>query len=133
MSFAHQFRQHVTPRLRAVAERQAFFMACDSQDWSEAYQAVMDEALRYGATHLPNDTFVELSDWIGATLIAEITAAEQRCTEMHTANADKCQSDPVSYYTDLAAGCSKPDAMQWVFAAINPEYRAHLLAVKRAK
>lgn len=129
--FANHFRSHVTPRLRGMAERQAFLVAADAISFAEAVEAVLREAFSRGAGYLPSAIFDELLDWVYATVSQEIEKAEAACAEMDGESERRRQADPVAYYTDLNAQCSQP--MEWVFAAISPEYRAHLLAVKRAQ
>jgi hypothetical protein len=127
-SFAENFREHVTPKLREEIAHQALQLACDTIDWQDAFQIVLDMALRYGAIHLRDDIFYDLRDWIGSMLLDAVGNAENAVGEVER----QAQANPIGHYESLAASCSDPDAMRWVFAAISPEYRKSLLAVRRA-
>lgn len=126
-SFPDNFREHVTPKLREEIARQAIRLACDEIDWTAGFQAVLGMALRYGAIHLPDGIFYDLRDWIGSMLLDAASTTESAADEIER----QAQVDPVSHYESLAASCSDPAAMRWVFAAISPEYRESLLAVRR--
>jgi len=129
--FAVHFRNHVTPRLRQQVALQAFLIACGSVTYGEGRAAIVAHAWRYGAGHLPAALFAELLDWISTALLEDILQAEPRVEAIEADNDRSVATDPVAHYTRLAAQCSNPDQMRWVFAAISPKYRAHLQAVRR--
>ena len=138
--FAQHFRSLVAPRLREECRRQAAALSLGIIGWDEANHAVWEVARRYGAGFLPNGAFIDLMDWIGATLLQEEIAAEERGVQMTTEDDARRERDPVGYYEWLAQG--KP-TLQYSFSAACPEYRAHLkaeadragtsLAARRAK
>lgn len=148
MNFPTHFRDHVMPRLRQQVALQSFLIACGAASYAEGYDAVMTQARRYGAMHLPERLRVwdetlgrfrtarpraELEDWIATSISTGILQAEPRVAEIETNNERRADADPIAYYDGLAAGSRNPEAMRWTFAAICPEYRAHLQAVRRVR
>lgn len=137
-AFPTHFRDHVMPRLRQQVAVQAFLVACGSTSYAEGYDVVLAAARRYGALRLPERLridgrtvrpLLELEDWISTSLLTGILQAEPRIAEIE---AEIAAADPVAHYEELAAASRNPDQMRWTFAAINPEYRAYLQAVRRA-
>lgn len=127
MTFAAHYREHVVPKLRQQIALQSFFIACGTTSYEDGFAAVFEQARRYGAIHLPGRLCQELRDWIGAALTDGIIEVEPRIDAMEAANEAR---DPVLHYGELAGTDTQ---LQWIFAAISPEYRAHLLAVNRAR
>ena len=128
--FPIHYRQHVMPKLRQQIDLQAFLIACDTTTYSDAHAEVIGLAHRYGAGYLPDRLRDQLHDWISDNLLSAIMAAEPRVEAVEADIERRAATDPVTHYTELAAQC-RP-GMEWVFAAISPEYRAHLQAVRRA-
>jgi len=148
MNFPIHFRDHVMPRLRQQVTLQSFLIACGSATYAEGYDAVLAQARRYGALHLPERLRVwdeaaarfrtirpraELEDWIATSLLTGILQAEPRVAEIEAGIETERVVDPVTHYDRLAANSRNPEAMRWTFAAICPEYRAHLQAVRRVR
>lgn len=77
-SFAAAFRDLVMPDLRRSCRLQALSMARDRCDFSEATDAVLAQAQRRGATHLPDGLISELIDWIDATLLRTVAEIETK-------------------------------------------------------
>ena len=119
------------PRLRIEVERQALLIDIGDATFADAHSAVMCTARSRGAVYLPTDRLDELDDWISSALLSAVDQAEARRLEICTDVERLRAADPVAYYERLAASCSKPDEMRWVFAALSPEYRRHLLAVRQ--
>jgi hypothetical protein len=74
--FPMHFRAHVIPRLQRLATAEAFCVVHGAQSWSEAFDATMAYARRYGAVYLPGDVLADLDDWLCTTLLEEITRQE---------------------------------------------------------
>ncbi len=126
--FPLHFRDHVMPKLRAAVNVQAFLIACGSATYSEGHAEVFAVARRYGALYLPDNRLADLQDWIATALVDGIDAAERRVDEIEAQHAI---ADPIQHYDMLAEQSRDPEAMRWTFAAICPEYRAHLIAGRR--
>lgn len=145
--FAVHFRDHVTPILRSTVKSQALAVAVGSIEFSDAVAAVWAVARSRGATFLSDGVVDELRDWILTNLSSEVNDALAACPEqldlIETADEPDEEwkaryvvdlerlTDPVGHYERLASGCRETEIIRWVFAAISPEYRAHLLAVRR--
>ena len=99
----------------------------------EGHAAILATALHYGAGYLPSARFDELHDWIASALVEAITEAEPRVDAMDAEIERQTVEDPIAHYERLAAESREPEKMRWAFAAISPVYRAHLLAVRRAR
>lgn len=74
--FSEHFRQLVGPRLAALAKLQGTYLAMGIAAFNDAHSAVMAEARRLGACHLPSDKLTELDDWISARLLHEADAIQ---------------------------------------------------------
>ena len=129
MHFPAHFREHVVPKLRHDIAVQAFRLATDQTDYGGAYAEVFAVARHYGALRLPDWALTDLRDWISTELLAAIMAAERRIDALQAEIEAERASDPVGHYARLAQSCMP--GMQWIFAAISPEYRAHLIAEHR--
>jgi hypothetical protein len=121
------------PKLRQQVAVQSFFIACGIVDYGEGHKAILATAMHYGAAYLPTARFDELRDWIASALVEGITDAEPRVDAMEAEIERQAIEDPVAHYESIAASSKEPEKMRWAFAAISPEYRAHLLAVRRAR
>ena len=126
--FPIHFRDAVMPRLRAAVDVQSFFIACGTREYGEASAEVFAIARKFGALHLPDQRLEELQEWIAIALLQGIAAAEKRVDEIE---ATLAAEDPIQHYEELAAQSQDPERMRWTFAAICPEYRAHLIAGRR--
>lgn len=131
MAFADDFRTCVLPRLREACRREGVFVACRLRDFADAHAAIWEEAAYLGALFLPEPVRADLEDWIGTTLLHAVLAAEQHNAVLGAELAEQLSRDPVTYYEELAEACREPERMRWVFAAISPEYRQHLIASRR--
>jgi len=126
MSFAEDFRERVWPRIRGEAKTQALFVVLGLAEFEDARAAVMKVARLGGMGLLPQDRYEQLEEAIPSLIWAEFTAAEVRIAGYH----HTAEADPVAHYENLA-GASEP--LRWAFAAVCPEYRAYLLAARRAR
>lgn len=129
--FAEQFRQHVIPRLNQEIDRLGPQLALGLIDWETAERRITCIAARYGASHLRDRGYEELLDWIDKHLLTRQLKAEAAIEDAKEALALQCAIDPVGHYEWLTTGSKDPDRIRWAFAAISPEYRAHLLAQLR--
>jgi hypothetical protein len=75
-SFAAAFRDLVTPRLAALCLTHGDAVALGASTWPEAFADVIAEARAKGALHLPDDVYLQLEEWVAATLLAAIDKAE---------------------------------------------------------
>jgi hypothetical protein len=129
--FAQHYRARVVPRLRTEIQKVGALLALDVIDWNEAEGQVTKIADHYGARNLRGYAYDELLDWIAGRLLDAQIDAEASVEARSKALARREAADPVAYYGALAAACRDPDAVCWIFAAISPAYRAHLLAEAR--
>lgn len=118
--FDAAFRSVAIPRLAARCRIEAIRVADREQGFAAAVDAVTDAARRMGMAYLSNDHITDLLDWIAATVLRDIDAAEAITRQVREAE----RRDPVAHYSALAA---EAPHLQWTFAAISPEYRRHLL------
>ena len=77
MTFADGYRQLVIPRLERIIKLEANHVAHDIQNFMGAWCSVMHYANKWGSGALPSDVFTDLEDWVSATLLLEIQAAER--------------------------------------------------------
>lgn len=68
-AFADAFRAHAVPKLSRLCEAHGLFIALGLETVSEAHAAVISEAWRADAQHLPEEHFAELEDWLFDTLM----------------------------------------------------------------
>lgn len=61
-SFATTYREHTTPRLRALCIAHGSSIAHGLESFTEGFAQVMGMAIALGATYLPGDLFAELED-----------------------------------------------------------------------
>lgn len=118
--FDATFRALVIPRLAKRCILEAHYVAEDEQSFSEACRAVMVEALRLGASHLTEANWRGLHDWIDARVLSAVDASDKLGDEVRRQEHE----DPVAHYSALAV---EAPHLTWIFAAISPEYRRHLL------
>ena len=118
MSFADDFRAHVTPRLRVTVQIQGLYAGCGFIGFTEALSAISSEASYFGAGHLPPEIYDDLIDWMASALLARVVEVEAWLDEI----------DPFTSLGQAAAGCAHPELMRWVFASVDPAYRNHLRA-----
>jgi hypothetical protein len=76
--FAASFLAHVVPSLRVLVNSHALLLELDDEAFDEAFGAVMAEAIRQGAAHLPDEHFSALDDWIGSALLDAAAEARER-------------------------------------------------------
>ena len=74
-AFADCFRAEVVPRLRSYAAALAHDMVSGHLGYSDVAGVMESEALRSGASYMPEAHYEALMDWIAATAIAEIEKA----------------------------------------------------------
>lgn len=67
------FRELVVPDLRRACRLHALSVARERCDFTAAYCAVMAQSERRGSMHLPPRTFMELEQWVAATIAKTIT------------------------------------------------------------
>jgi hypothetical protein len=77
-TFIDAFRQMVLPDLRKACRLQALSVARERCDFTDAYAAVMAQARRRGAAHLPDHALIDLEAWIDTTILKTITDIETR-------------------------------------------------------
>jgi len=77
VTFADGYRQLVIPRLERIIKLEANHAAHGIQDFMGAWCSVMHYASKWGSGTLPSDVFTDLEDWVSATLLQEIQAAER--------------------------------------------------------
>ena len=118
--FAKVFRAHIIPRIKPEITRAGVRIAAGETQWGDAFDALLAFAGSRGAYHLAKPNFNDFYAGLERALIASVDAAD--------ADAAEIRADPVGHYTALAASCKDPERMEWVFASINPAYRAHLKA-----
>jgi hypothetical protein len=75
-SFSASFRDHVLPRLRQHIEIDAGLIALNERRFDDAAAFILRLALHAGASHLPDEQFADLEDWIAAQLTLEIAEWE---------------------------------------------------------
>lgn len=75
-NFAATFRDLVMPDLRRSCRTQALAVARDRCGFTEASAAVLDQARRRGAAHLPDSLINDLIDWIDTTVLRTIVDIE---------------------------------------------------------
>jgi len=124
MTFAEDFKREAAPRLRAVAKLHGTLHALGAESFSDAHAAVHAEASYLGAGFLPAENYDDLCEQITSAVLAETQAAETVADAVEAGAV----ADPIAHYEDLARG---DDLLRWTFAAICPEYRAHLIAERR--
>lgn len=106
-SFAENFRDHVTPRLRKMCAAHGLFVAAGLQSWCEATSEVIYYARKLGASHLPEALHDELvCNWIpnqllGAAIDAECAVEESIRLGDHIADQT---ARHFREFHDLAAG-----------------------------
>lgn len=132
MAFADDFWDRAGPGIRAAAKSQAFLVAIGTDEFEDAYAVVHAIARAAGAGLLDEDQYEQMRSWIQDTLWTEFSAAEVRIAAIRGRSDAAMIADPVRYYAGLCARTSDPFRMQWVFAAICPEYRAYLIAARHA-
>ena len=116
MTFPDAFKAHVIPRIRRMITHQAARVHEGEATFGEACDAIMRRAISVGASYLPDGLFLDLTDYVLATLATDIEAWDAIADQ----NAREEAADPVGYYTRLAGDDA---ALQRTFAAISPEYR----------
>jgi len=127
-AFPLHFRDTVIPRLREEAARQGALVALEEAEFEDAASAVRWIATASGAGLLTVEQREQIYDRI-PDLIWDAYLAATREIEV---DQRQREADPVAHYEALAASCRDPEQMRWTFAAICPEYRAYLLAARRA-
>ena len=75
-TFAAVFREHVTPDLQRLIKATAPCVAMCVMTFGEACESIMANAIRRGATSLPDDVFLDLRNWISTQLFLAIEAWE---------------------------------------------------------
>lgn len=77
-NFAAAFREIVVPDLRRACRLQALAVARERCNFTDAWIAVMAQARRRGATHLPTSIIIDLEAWIDTTILQTIADIETR-------------------------------------------------------
>lgn len=77
-NFADAFRELVVPDLRRTCRLQALAVARERCSFTDAWIAVMAQARKRGATHLPTNILMDLGEWIEITILETITDLETR-------------------------------------------------------
>ena len=77
MTFSEGYRQLVIPRLQRIIKLEANHCAHDMQTFMGAWCSVMHYAHKWGSHALSDNVFTDLEDWVSATLLQEIQAAER--------------------------------------------------------
>jgi hypothetical protein len=78
MNFATAFREIVVPDLRLACRLQALAVARERCSFTDAWVVGMEQAVRRGATHLPDHQLTELEAWIDTTILKAISDIEAR-------------------------------------------------------
>jgi hypothetical protein len=78
MTFAANFREHVTPRLINLAKAEAYCIAHNVETFHNAHRIVMAYARKYGALHLSRAAYDDLDELICCTLADGIEAEETK-------------------------------------------------------
>ena len=76
-TFADHYRAHVLPRLRQMTIEAADHWLAEEPTFSEIFDEIWHEAVRRGATRLPENLRDELHDWLMTLLAERIEAAEK--------------------------------------------------------
>lgn len=71
-AFDRDFFAHVEPKLDGFVRLYGELVHLGFWSFSEAWSGVMVEARRLGASHLSNDAFQALDDWIAQAVLAAI-------------------------------------------------------------
>lgn len=74
-TFPADFRRIVVPRLRRMARFEGLRVACGLNRFEAAHRALVAEAYRLGAGHLPDDIRDEVPDTVADWLLAAVDAA----------------------------------------------------------
>jgi hypothetical protein len=127
--FQQNFRAIVTPKLRQECIRQGALLALDLTDWTDAEHAVWEIGHKSGSSWLPEEIYHDLLDWIGSTILTEVSAAELKLEEMREQSEAHKAADPIAYYEWLAGG---KEILRWHFASQCPVYRAHLMTERES-
>lgn len=77
MSFADDFSQQITPRLRMCIAIRASHVASGDYDYLDARADIIRAAAKYGATALPTERFDAFTEWVDATLLEYIQLTER--------------------------------------------------------
>ena len=101
----------MTPRLTALCERHGQAVAWHLEGYGEAHGAVVREALRLGASQLPDDILTDLERWIGARILAAHDAAEPAASARFALIA-RVEADLDRHFLRLAAMSQKAAACQ---------------------
>ena len=72
MTFPDAFKTHVIPRIRRMITHQAARVHEGDATFGEAHDAIMHRAVSVGASYLPPDLFIDLMDYVLATLATDI-------------------------------------------------------------
>ena len=91
-AFAEHFRARVAPDLRCLCEGWAWGVAADLSDFLDAHSAVMREAYKRGAGHLPQELEAELDSWVAITL-CDAVATAMPGVKAHKAMLDRVWDD----------------------------------------
>lgn len=76
--FSATFREIVVPDLRRACRLNALAVARERCSFTDAWIAVMAQARRRGATHLPTAIIIDLEAWIDTTILQTIADIEIR-------------------------------------------------------
>lgn len=88
-TFAATFGQIVIPDLNRMCQARGLYVALGLDGFSDACDEVMAEALRRGASRLPDAALEQLGDWIATTILqAEAAAAPGVETTAALSNRD---------------------------------------------
>lgn len=77
-NFSATFREIVVPDLRRACRLNALAVARERCSFTDAWIAVMAQARRRGATHLPMAIIIDLEAWIDTTILQTIADIEIR-------------------------------------------------------
>jgi hypothetical protein len=127
MSFAEDFRDQVIPRMRLEARVQGLLVAAGEIEFGDAKYAVTMIAVRAGLGLLSPEAQERVTDRVPDLL----WDAHEAGLKTILADERKRRDDPIGYFESAAAKCRDPEKMRWVFAAMCPAYRKHLVGRMR--
>lgn len=91
-TFARLFREQSLPGIRRMCKLQGLYVALDVHDFTAAHDLVVEEARRYGSSHLPGELRLDLHDLIDTLImgaVIEFEAIDAQCSAV----ADKVAAD----------------------------------------